>query len=787
TGKTQWQGAPIGNVNMTFVAVRYEGGVNNSAESGPAGNYVVDLMPGEYRIIVNHNTTENNKPVRYEYNFALHLDVGEGSRARDINLTKHVKINGSVAGTTENVTINFEPLEDGEDETITATTVNSSFELYLESSEYNLWIDHEADAATHYVYLNTFDFLESQTLQLNVSLGVEVIVEVRDDDSDKGGINVSFSEDGMRTVKSDSGGDFTVFLPPNRTYNVTVNQTEEDDDGLLWYTYSGAQVVNTSTVWDFNIDLTKYGQISGAVFIDYNENDAPDPEEVLDNLTVMFESALHNVTVTTDGSGVYGAFLLDDIKYNITVSGDFPIVDEELNRTFKIRDNPHDFAVTPLDLTISGQTLLNESPIGNTVLYFFAESEAAKNGSAISDTSGHFSIELPSGEYTLYAKKASGSDVFVYFGQISAKPRETKELEIMLEPGLKVSGHVYYINSTEQNHSAQVTVEFKDGGTVTTGSLANGQFEIWLPKGTYNLRAEHSTFEYNMSMEYGYSGEMRLENHMNLYVFLDKEREYGVELEWLEGEVAEIAQNKSTIYRMRIENTGNTKETFDLSRTGVATWNITFNSSITLDIHESREFEVHITASTIAKVDHGKIEISAVSRNDPNTKDSVEIEVNITQIFKAANITLGDEPITAINNSLVYTVNVENRGNGDENFTLSLYGVPADWDATLKETELALIGGEIRSVPLTINISYTTTTKSALLRIEAKSASNKTTVWELDVTLVNLELGDEDVEITGESVSEGPVDTSTIPGFEALALLAALIGAAIVLRRRRSP
>ncbi|MEE9152065.1 MAG: carboxypeptidase regulatory-like domain-containing protein, partial [Thermoplasmata archaeon] len=57
-GITRYQGSRIGNVSISFNAVKGTGSENASNVSQPDGKYYVDLMPGEYRIVIDYNTTE---------------------------------------------------------------------------------------------------------------------------------------------------------------------------------------------------------------------------------------------------------------------------------------------------------------------------------------------------------------------------------------------------------------------------------------------------------------------------------------------------------------------------------------------------------------------------------------------------------------------------------------------------------------------------------------------------------------------------------------------------------
>jgi dolichyl-diphosphooligosaccharide--protein glycosyltransferase len=787
SGETRYQDTPVGDIVISFEAVGGTGSEDNSTRSdNSTGEYYKELLPGDYFINVEYYTNETGKPVKYEFNSSLHLDVGQGAFTEILNLIKFVKINGTVQGTLGNVTINFEPLDDPEEKTTIIDSENSTFEVWLTPGEYNVWIDEEVDTTTHNVFLDILNFTESQTIQLTVELGTKVDVTTNHGPIPVRDVIVEFSGNGTLVKKSQALGSFEIFLPPNRTYNITVDTTLPSGNDYVLYTYQGVlQVLNATA--NAPLDLTKYIQVMGTVYIDYNENGDPDAGEIMDNVTVQFESSGHTVTSNTNATGGYEVFLLDDTDYYVNLTTDFALVyeDRTLTAELGLDDDERNWEITPANLTVSGQVTINGSAAGSTALLFFAESDSAVNSSAVSDASGNFSLELPLGEYTLYAKKVMGSDVYTYIGTFEPKPRESLALILELEEAYRVKGYAYYINSTEQNLSAEVSIEFEDMGTIQTTSQASGLFEVWLPASAYNVSSSLTTFEYNMSMDYDFSDTIKLTEDMDLIIPLAKDKKYSVELEWVDGVAANLSQNETTEYTMRITNTGNEKDTYYLSRNGVPFWNITMEESIFLDIGQSGEFPLPITSSLDAKVDHDKIEITASSQNNTEVKDTVEVKVNIAQLFMAAEISTGEFTSVAENNILIYSLNVQNPGNGDENFTLSLSDVPGDWNATLTETEISLGAYEVTNINVTINASYGTDARSAQLTITATSASGEISQFDLNATMANLDVVDEDLEVTGELVSEGPLDTSTIPGFEALALIGALIGLAFVMKRRR--
>jgi hypothetical protein len=81
-------------------------------------------------------------------------------------------------------------------------------------------------------------------------------------------------------------------------------------------------------------------------------------------------------------------------------------------------NNEFDFEITPENLTLLGNTKKDDVPQDFTALWFFKKSETAINLTTASDSNGDFNVQLSYGIYDLYARKVSGSDVYVYLGEI---------------------------------------------------------------------------------------------------------------------------------------------------------------------------------------------------------------------------------------------------------------------------------------------------------------------------------------------------------------------------------
>jgi hypothetical protein len=497
---------------------------------------------------------------------------------------------------------------------------------------------------------------------------------------------------------------------------------------------------------------------------------------------------MDSIIFLTNATGHYGVFLVQDTEYHVNLTSDFPILDEDLKVTPINSENDFDFDITPENLTVTGTTKHNGTVLPNTTIWFTSDSQTAINKTTSSDSEGNFTVELSYGEYEIYARKVSGSDVYVNLNEVTVLPRfEDLHLDFDLALASKVTGLAYHLNSTDQNLSIPVAIEFTDETMVTTYSNSNGQFELWLASGSYLTSADYFNTEYDITMNYTYLKRVDIDGDKTLYLNLTKVKLYQSSLEWLEKDDPKVnlSQNQTHIFHVKITNTGNVKDTFLMSHTSSPGWNITYPQNFTLDIGQSMEFEVSIGTSTDAKVVHDDTELTAASQTSPSSTSKVKFPVNILANYTAAKIELGDQTFFAKDNTLTYNLKVTNVGNIADNFTFSTTNIPSDWNVTLSPETGDLGVGDTKEVTILITIPYNSTIFDESITFVSTSKEDKVSDFDLNVSIGDLTTEEEDMDIKGQDVTQGKVSDVPIPGFETIAMIVALIGVAVIMKRRR--
>jgi hypothetical protein len=791
SGTAREDGNAISGLNISFIAAHPAIGNDEDDTTNGVGAYSVDLIPDDYTVIVDFNTTASGKLERYVFFDTIQIVAGEISRIYDIDLTKLIKINGTVTGTSENVTINFD-FDEGfkHEETDSA---NGSFEVYVKPGEYLVSVDHENSTLVHLRYVRNFTFSESETLILDLVPGVLFNATLYFNGDPVDGAVIELRNNG--TVYAQTGPEGNVinktYLLPNTTYDLVINHTRPTPSGpLIKYEFSDTLIVGATNISsDLLFNITKFVNVYGHVLMDLDNDGSVDPNEGIDNVSVSFEDGMDVITFTTNATGFYEVFLVQDTEYDVNLASDFPILDEGLTVTPTLTVFDFDFDITPENLTVNGTTKHNGTVLPNTTIWFKSDSSTAINKTASSDSEGNFTLELSYGDYEIYARKVSGSEVYVAIGEITVLPRyEDLHLDLDLVPASKVTGLAYHLNSTDQNLSIPVTIEFTDETMVTTYSNSNGQFEVWLPSGSYLTSADYSDTEYDITMNYTYLKRVNIDGDSTLFLNLTKVKLHKSTMEWIEKDdpIVNLSQNQTHVFHVKITNTGNVKDTFFMSHTSAPGWNITYPQNFTLDISQSTEFEVSVGTSEDARVVHDDTELTATSQTSPTSQSNVKIEVNILANYTAGKIELGENASFAKDNTLNYNLRVTNVGNIIDNFTFSTTNIPSDWNVTLTPETRDLLGvGDTQGVEILITIPYNSTIFNRTITFVSTSEEGKVSDFDLDVSIGDLSVDEDDIDIKGQDVSQGKVSDVPIPGFEAIAMIVALIGVAVIMKRRR--
>ena len=494
---------------------------------------------------------------------------------------------------------------------------------------------------------------------------------------------VAFAGAEARSANATDGA-FTAYLAAG-SYTATANVTEGLDTFLVLHAFDVAGPTSVA------LALEEATNVTGTV----RESGNP-----LEGIPVTFSrQGGGSVTATSDAFGQYHVFLLGG-TYAVAV--DHPgttqagagvrYVRYTFSGSLTVAQGAR-FAVFPVDLsqalentTAAGTVRLHGAPAAAQIS-FVVRGASGMNGTAASGSNGTYSVGIQPGSYDVYALAPLERGAFL--GTLDLAAGAARTYDIALADAIRVSGVTTVRGSVRS--AANVTFSATAGRTVVR-SDAGGNYGVSLPAGTYSVEATAAGAERGVPVTYRTTASLALSDTTVLNLALPKVVRRSVDVTWDAAQRALIPAGDTVDYTVRVRNTGNEDDTVLLSATAAG---FTFQfSDDRLELPfgapgNETTVRVTITAAGDAKVDHSPISLTARSNTDSAAVKSVVLQLDIV---RQAGPSLLEAKVSAAaptwdGRFLNYTLDVRNKGNGQETYRLTLPNVgelaAAGWRATL--------------------------------------------------------------------------------------------------------
>jgi asparagine N-glycosylation enzyme membrane subunit Stt3 len=357
--------------------------------------------------------------------------------------------------------------------------------------------------------------------------------------------------------------------------------------------------------------------------------------------------------------------------------------------------------------TISG-AILGAAGYGSQTIDFLAADASAITARTKVDDTGRFSASLAPGNYVFYAYDSAEKKAAI--GKINVTTADKTDAGIQMAPGLKLSGDLYLRDSTPVETNI----------TIAIGPLAklkvfssSGYYEIWLPKGTYNLSAERKVVEYEKSVVYKYNASVVLSSNLRYNIPLARQNNYGARIDWDSTQNVPVAPGANQTYSFSVTNTGNLVDTFVMNVLGDDGWTLTLSKQeVTLIPGASMAMTLNMTIPDYVKVQHIPVTVTVESKNNAaGAAVSKAMEVNTTQRH-AISITPSVIPPVETKDKFSFSVSVMNSGNGNDAYDISIANIDdltekgwsIDWSSS-SSLGGAVNGTDLKGVPVASNAS----------------------------------------------------------------------------------
>jgi len=317
--------------------------------------------------------------------------------------------------------------------------------------------------------------------------------------------------------------------------------------------------------------------------------------------------------------------------------------------------------------------------------------ELSQGETYLTDSNGEIKSTIHPGAYAIYV--ADTPTGLSYFNFILIKYQQPIDLRVVL-----TQGHLLEVAATASNSTDLISIKLAitsiDNGAAIRSltQLNSNSVSVVVPSGEYSVVADAQRSENGMTI--GYSSTLRaqiLAADVVLNAKLARTNSYSLDASWDSDQEATISVGESINYIIQIKNTGNAKDTYNLSGYGS---DFTFKFQevpVQLDFGNastSMSTMVTITANADAAVNHGDLYVNIVSVGNPSVKKSVQIFINVTPEY-SATIVQGDSGSKS--GTVFFTdMKVKNTGNAIDNYTLTIVNANElqlnGWRATINGT-----------------------------------------------------------------------------------------------------
>ncbi|QLH74806.1 MAG: glycosyltransferase family 39 protein [Methanomassiliicoccales archaeon] len=411
----------------------------------------------------------------------------------------------------------------------------------------------------------------------------------------------------------------------------------------------------------------------------------------------------------------------------------------------------------------------------------------ALSGTAIDKmfTASSGSIDLAPGNYSLYARSPMNE---TFLGKIEIMPYVDNELGVALGPGTSLSGVVRLdgvaVPAKVKVSSGEAYHEFE--------SEADGSYQVWLPAGTYTVTATANKTDQGILVKYKGTKDVDLSSASVVNIDVTKVVEYSVSLSW-DGIKQTVSAGGSAAYNVRVRNTGNAIDSYELNATASG-WNISISQRVIENVPYGTDGYVNVTVTltpgSTVYVKHAMVVLKAKSITGSGASAQLGLDVNIEPRY---DINITYVQANAQNaSSHVYKYLVKNTGNADDNYHVEVANaaelLAKGWNATIRVGEtggfsryvnMSLDAGRSRNVEVSLTRVGESQDPNVNITLMVKSRDDSARMKELTMTAVFPDLTiPEDGGLTVEGVGvkdklpEIPLETYV--AFTVLVLLAAL-------------
>ncbi len=664
----------------------------------------------------------------------------------------------------------------------TAVVEDDKYEINLQPGEYEVIVDHSPEDGIRY-HLETKIEIEPTDESIDLHFQANHTVRVHGSLVDEEGEDVlatlSFKGEYEKEINVEDGT-YELYLPLGR-YSIWCADVEGEQ--------AATETLNLLGPTQFNITLES--AVTFSPLVTY----AGEPRE---NIRMTFEHTQtdYTITRTTDEDGTFtvnlarGEYLVEvDHRTTEPIEGILREVLYTYSDMYElvVSTSPHiSLEREIVHPTLNGTVRIDGQGVSETNIRFIAQSPEAISTSVETAEDGSYSLSLSRGTYSVYIGyqgRTSNYGLLTTF-----EMSETDDvLNLTLESAYKLTGTV---RRDGVNTASEITVKQLDQGIeLEERSEEDGSYTLILPRNKYQLLAETtSTDELLGDVIYREEQDIDLRHSIIRNLELSKVKEYGVDIGTVP--VKDGEPGDSLNYQISITNTGNTRDEFSLSSAPDAIYDMDFSPrSFELGAKESRDVQVTLHLPDDAIVSPPPINFMVESLNSDQSA-SKRLNFNIAQNY-GVNLLPEVSRRTLREGNIIYTLELENTGNGKDSFDLLIQNRGTlegqGWDISIPSTKEEVPEDGIAEIELILTPRSSQPSRDLIIEIKATSHGDPSVedVVSYDIELPTLHSDVSALRIDGEGISLERDSFEMSAGYWALVIIAVVVGAFYYIRKKR--
>ncbi|MFO7992443.1 MAG: carboxypeptidase regulatory-like domain-containing protein [Thermoplasmata archaeon] len=711
-------------------------GNNYFFNAGRDGNYTLTLPDKECKITFS-KVGFVQKSVVYDPDEEFSPDIN--MRAKNLSVSGDIICNEGFSS----LPIEFEPLSKGA--VLNEISVkDTEYSTELQPGDYKVTIFSSPSEGERYIYSIVISLEpgeEEIELDLPVKYQVRMTGKIFGPKGESAYADIRLSGPEVHTF-SGNGTYSGYFTPGNYT---------------LWAVNKEEELINqteVSLISPLQLNITMEEAYIFSPFVTFDE-------EPRNNIPVMFEQIEtgFEFNETTDSDGTISLPLVSG-TYKVTVyhetrepvEGVLRDVRYHYSDTFEVGSHMSPEIALNRDIinaTLEGTLKADGEGVQGATIEFIANGPESMDAEVTTGSDGTYQLDISRGLYTIYCHVSGSSGLYAQFNEF-IMPDSNETLNINLSKAHKMTGSVI---KDSQGIEADIKVSSARGvGEKVFHSDANGDYEIVLPSGGYMITVTDESDGENV---YKASDMIELDYSLKKNFDLKMVKEYGIETEELVEKRAEQGDNIS--FEVTVKNTGNTKDTYEFSAPK-AVWDLEFTpKKVEVESGKTKTFAVDVHVSEDASANHPPISFNIDSVNSDKTEE-VTLPIKLKHIYGVDVVPVAKSTIYD-NGKLTYRVKVENTGNGDDSYKLTLLNKESlasrGWEVSVTNETETIADGMDEEIEIVLLARASKPSRKVSIELEVVSNGDSSVYEEeaLDVVLPEIKSSRDNFSLQGKNLA----------------------------------